>query len=115
MFYDTGSIYECDGKPCERQNATATPSGAAPGSGATAAEGPGVATGPGGDDHSASPAVSMSGLKTSTAIETATASASEAAATDAPPADGNSGAGRVDWSLGMGVAAAMAWGAMAVL
>jgi hypothetical protein len=112
MFYDTGSIYECDGKPCEPQSAP-SPSGAAPGTGATEASGGGVATGPGGDDHVASTAVSMSGLKTTvktTATGTGTSSVAAATGTEA----GN-GAGRADWSLEMGVVAAMAWGAVAVL
>lgn len=112
MFYNTGSIYECDGKPCEPQSASATSSGAAPGSGATAVSGEGVATGPGGDDHTASSAVSMSGLKT-TVKTTATGSgtSSEAAAT-ATGATG--GAGRLDWSVEISVAAALVWGAVAI-
>jgi hypothetical protein len=110
MFYDTGSIYECDGKPCEPQ---AAPSGAAPGTGATEASGAGVATGPGGDDHTASSAVSMSDLKTTVkTTATGTGTSSEAAATGT---GAGNGAGRADWSLGMGVVAAMAWGAVAVL
>ena len=111
MFYDTGSIYECDGKPCEPQSAP-SPSGAAPGTGATEAAGAGVATGPGGDDHTASTAVSIPDLKTTirtTATTTGTAPVSVAAASGAV-----NGAGRADWSLGMGVAAAMAWVAVAV-
>jgi len=115
LFYRTGSIYECDGRPCEPQDASATPTGAAPGTGATEASGEGVATGPGGDDHSASPAVSMSGLKTTvqtTATGTETGNSSEPAATDTGVGNG---AGRLDWSAEMGVAAAMAWGAVAVL
>jgi hypothetical protein len=111
MFYDTGSIYECDGKPCEP--ATPDPSGAVPGSGATEASGAGVATGPGGDDHTATPAVSMSGLKTTVkTTATGTGTSSEAAATET---GASGGAGKLDWSVGMGVAAAVAWGAVAVL
>lgn len=112
MFYDTGSIYECDGKPCEPQ-AAPSPSRAAPGTGATEVSGAGVATGPGGDDHTASTAVSIPDLKTAVrTTATATGTASEAAATDTGAVNW---AGRADWSLGMGVAAAMAWGAVAVL
>jgi hypothetical protein len=107
MFYDTGSIYECDGKPCPRPEGDSKNPDAA----SISADTP---TGAASGEHSATPAVSMPGVNKgsgSTTIATETASESVPAASD-----GNSGAGKIGWNAGSGLAVlGLMMGAMMVL
>lgn len=101
LFYHTGSIYECDGKPC-------APSGEAPASTASSGQG-GV--------HAATSAVSIppvSNGETATVVETASAvdaSASDGASEDtsasatAESASSGNGSSRTGWGVGLAVVA----------
>jgi hypothetical protein len=106
MWYDTGSIYECDGAPCKPTNSPSSSIDPASTSGT--------------DQHTPTSAVSMPGL-TSTSVKTETASSagsSEPAATDTDGSggDNSSGGARASWNMAIAVLAfAIVGGAAVVL
>lgn len=118
MFYATGSIYECDGKWCLPEGESATPvpneSSSAGQDGAT------TSSSNGNGDHTATPAVSVSGVNNAssdraTVVETASDGQPVESSPTAEGGNGN-GARKDGWGMGLAmVAVGVAMGAGGLL